>query len=139
MRLPEQRLWDRMRKALGGKLRLERVENLVSVGDPDVTSTAPGNWVTRVELKWAPLPKRRSTAVLGRDGLSLAQRNWHLEHKRFGISYVLVGVESAIFTIDGALHDEINSFTIDELREHSMANNWEELHTLLDPSWKRKA
>lgn len=139
MRLPEQRLWDRMRAALGTKLRLERVENIVSVGDPDLTVTAPGNWVTRVELKWVPAPKRPGTQVLGRSGLSLQQRNWHLEHKRFGVSYILVGVDAAIFTIDGALHDEVNSFIMAELREHSMASNWEELHALLDPSWKRKA
>lgn len=141
MREREQLFWDRIRMRLGPVLRLERQENLVSVGDPDVICTAQGNWVTRLELKAkAGFPVRARTPVLGKaDGLSVAQRNWHLEHnKAGGISYVLIAVGShEFFTIDGALHDEVNSFTKAELYEHTMASNWRALHALLDPTWRR--
>lgn len=141
MRKTEQKLWDRMRTHLGQTLRLERQENLVSVGDPDVIVTAPRNWVTRVELKAVEkFPARPGTRVLGSDGLSIAQRNWHMEHKRRGgVSYILVGVGShEFFTIDGGLHDAVNDMTRDDLYEFTYASNWDALRALLDPSWRRK-
>lgn len=135
MRKAEQKFWDRIRANLGRLLRFERQENLVSVGDPDLTCTAPRNWVTRIELKSvATPPARPGTPLLGEArGLSIEQRNWHMEHRRAGgISYVLISCGSYKFwTIDGGLHDEVNSFTIDELNEHSMASDWNTLLVLL--------
>jgi hypothetical protein len=134
MRKTEQKLWDRMRINLKGRVHMERHENLVDVGAPDVTTLARPNVVCRVELKAREkLPAKASTPILGnQDGLSIKQRNWHMEWQRAGgISYILIGCERNIWTIDGALFDAVNSFTLDELDEHSMASNWTDLAHLL--------
>lgn len=126
MRKPEQRLWDRMRNALGTLTRLERVENVVTVGMPDVVSCVEGS-VVWVELKAVEVfPHRPSTAVLGNKGLSREQKNWHLDWARWGgRSYVLIGVGSKhLFLISGVHADEINDMPHNELLLHSCAESW---------------
>lgn len=113
MRKTEQKLWDRMRKHLGHHARLERVENLVYVGTPDVLALVAGV-VTPVELKAVQaFPKRITTPVLGAKGLSQDQKNWHKDWQRWGgRSFVLVGVgPAAIYLFDGAEADYVNDYT----------------------------
>jgi len=120
MRKKEQRLWDRMRKALSGSVRMERVENLVSVGRPDVDCLVDG-FFTPVELKSVcRLPARRFTAVLGdKDGLSIDQRNWHLDWQRHGgKSLIIIGVAdltNRLYAVPGKYHDDVNGMTTVEL------------------------
>lgn len=125
MRRPEQRLWDRFRNAAKGELRLERVENVVAVGMPDVLSLGAGA-VTWVELKSVPShPVRPSTPVLGNRGLSVEQRNWHLDWMRWGgKSYVLVGVGTSLYLISGDAADIVNTFNREDLEENSLASDW---------------
>lgn len=126
MRRPEQRLWDRFRNAAKGHLRLERVENIVTVGMPDVLSLSKGA-VAWVELKSALVyPARNTTAVLGNKGLSIEQRNWHNDWARWGgKSYLLVGVASTdVYLIGGQQSDAVNTFTREELEKHALANDW---------------
>lgn len=133
MRKVEQRLWDRMREALGGKLRLERVENIVSVGTADVLSLANGR-VTPVELKAVEAyPTRASTRVLGDKGLSREQRNWHLSWRQNGgSSLILIGVGSYdLFAVPGAHADFVNEMNAEELAQHSVAQNWQQLFVVL--------
>ena len=81
-RRPEQRLWDRLRKAAAGRVYTERIENLVGVGRPDVDTLVKGSFIP-IELKYvAQWPARTTSKVLGKDGLSQAQKNWHLNWKR---------------------------------------------------------
>lgn len=133
MRKTEQRLWDRMREALGSKLRLERVENIVNVGTADVFSLANGR-VTPVELKAVEgYPARATTRVLGDKGLSRDQRNWHLSWQQHGgSSIVLIGVGSRdLFAIPGSHADHINDMNAEELAQNSVAQNWQQLFIVL--------
>ena len=135
MRLPEQRLWDRMRSKLRGKgIRLERVENLVSKGRPDVDALAAG-LVTLVELKAVDAyPARPQTPVLGaRKGLSIDQRNWHLDWLAYGgRSLVLVGVGSRdVFAFRGDHADKVNSYNTNDLVRHAAAAGWDEVEAIL--------
>jgi hypothetical protein len=126
MRKIEQRLWDRMREHLGGLVRLERVENVMTVGMPDVVCCADG-CVTWVELKAVDaLPVRAETRVLGSRGLSREQRNWHYDWRRHGgRSAILVGVGSrSVYLIDGIQADTINNYNLRELLSHSVATDW---------------
>lgn len=139
MRKTEQRLWDRMRKhaaALAPKLRLERVENLVGVGMPDVLAIASGR-VVWLELKSVDAyPAREFSRVLGATkGLSVAQRNWHYEwYAHSGKSFVVVGVGTAdVFAIPGALADSINFMTHKDLQRQCAADSWATLFEQLDP------
>lgn len=80
MRAPEQRLYDSFRAACCPKyLRgddVERIENGVGAGIPDVLISVPGAFVF-VEFKVARLPARGTSKVLGAKGLNAHQKNWH--------------------------------------------------------------
>lgn len=127
MRKTEQRLWDRMRaKAVEPRVRLERIENLVSVGSPDVIAIKNGQ-VTWIELKAVEtFPAKADTRVLGAKGLSVAQRNWHYQwYANDGASLILIGVgPGIIYAIHGFLADGVNEMSRGELEKHSVAKDW---------------
>lgn len=135
MRLPEQRFWDRARRALVPILHAERIENLVGVGIPDVWFLAHTGLIMPTELKaiqgW---PARATTRVLGpKAGLSVDQRNWHLTWKQAGgTSAVLVGVGGdRQYLFHGRLHDEINDFTQQDFYDRCAASTWYEIRFIL--------
>lgn len=113
MRKPEQRLWDRLRQGLNGQCYLERVENVVNPGRPDVDAMVNGITIP-LELKsieaW---PQRKSTPVLGKkNGLNKNQLNWWLRWRWFGgRGFIVVSVHDESFAISSDLSDQINSFT----------------------------
>lgn len=127
MRFPEQRLWDRVRNNLKKfGIHLERIENIAGEGIPDVMALCNGV-MTMIELKAiAELPKRRTTRVLGDKGLSIAQKNWHLEWHRYGgRSLILIGIGSKqVFAIDGRFADSVNDWSIDELEKENIFYEW---------------
>ena len=110
-RKPEQRLWDRLRKAAAGHVHTERIENLVGVGRPDVDTLVAGSFVP-VELKQVEgWPVRSSTKVLGARGLSKEQKNWHLNWRNWGgVSMIVVGVGEEVFAFSGERADTINDY-----------------------------
>lgn len=136
MRLPEQRLWDRMRKAFASRkgVVLERVENLVNEGTPDVncaTVEGGGCWI---ELKQQDTPPAMSsTRLLGPKGLSAVQRNWHLDWRRAGgTSWILVGVGPDLFLlVPGPLHDTVNDMTLSTMKAAAAARGWDEIDAQL--------
>lgn len=134
MRTTEQRLWDRFRSALGSRIRLERVENVVTVGMPDVISLVDAA-VRWVELKAVEdYPARASTPVLGdKKGLSRDQRNWHLDWARWGgTSFALIGVGSRdLYLIPGRLADHINKMNRQELIDFAAARDWAQIYEAL--------
>lgn len=128
MRLPEQKLWDTMKrqnKAQEKPLTLERVENAAGAGMPDVHVRARGI-ETWVELKVAKLPKRATTRVMGSKGLNPYQINWHLQQASFGLSsFVLLrDDENGVYLLPGRLSKHMNDYTREELRICAMALSW---------------
>lgn len=123
-RLREQRLYDAFKKIRPKGIRIERVENVVSDGTPDVMLFVPGATVW-VELK-APLrPKRATTRLLGGEGLRQSQLNWMLEATQYQIpAYVLIRDNSGdTFLIPAACCEGINELTAGELRAISLADS----------------
>lgn len=135
MRKKEQRLWDRMRNNLSHACWLNRIENLVGAGDPDVNVVVRGNGrIIPVELKQIDtFPKRKATPVLGRDGLNQNQLNWHLEFRRVGgRAFILVGVGPVnIYFVDAKFHDEINAMPAHILEHVSIATSWKDIISYL--------
>ena len=120
-RHPEQRLWDRLRKIAAGRLHTERIENLVGVGRPDVDTLVEGSFVP-IELKqiegW---PVRSGTKVLGNNGLSQVQKNWHLNWRNWGgTSIVVVGVGEEVFAFSGERADEVNDYNTAEFKNAAL-------------------
>ena len=73
-----------MRRAIGKDVRLERIENVVGVGTPDVLACC--HITAFVELKAVDAPPvRETTRVLGDKGLSRDQRNWHVDWHQWGV------------------------------------------------------
>jgi hypothetical protein len=121
VRRPEQRLWDRLRKAAAGRVHTERIENLVGVGRPDVDTLVSGSFVP-VELKAiADWPAKAATKVLGRSGLSQVQKNWHLNWRRWGgRSLIVVEVKDEVFTFNGSTADHVNDYNTRNFRSAAM-------------------
>lgn len=133
MRKKEQRLWDRMRRALTGRVRLERIENVVANGTADVLALCHGV-VTPLELKSVDaFPAREATRVLGAEGLSRDQKNWHRDwHRWGGRSLIVVSVGSRdLFVLSGGIGDLINEMPAHDLAAFSLARDWDALAALL--------
>ena len=134
MRLPEQRLWDRMRAAFGeyGVLA-HRIENVVAVGMPDVVTACNGA-VSFLELKAiAAAPARNTTPLLGaKHGLSAEQRNWHHDWNAANcVTFVVIGVGREVLVIDGREADLVNRMTYRDALAASRAMTWHGLVSLL--------
>ena len=133
MRKKEQRLWDRMRRALNGRVRLERIENVVANGTADVLALV-GGVTTPLELKSVDaFPVRATTRVLGAEGLSRDQRNWHRDWQRWGgRSLIVISVGSReLFVISGGVADVVNEMPAHDLAAHALARDFEALAALL--------
>lgn len=97
MRLPEQKLYDWLRRRIGHVVMLERIENRVKTNTPDVYACGHGVncWM---ELKVLPrFPTRPSTTVR-LDHWTSGQRFWamrHLEHG--GATLLLLQVGDEVF------------------------------------------
>lgn len=132
MRKTEQKLWDRLRaKAVAPRVHLERIENLVGVGTPDVIALSNGQ-ATWVELKAVEaFPAKAATRVLGAKGLSVSQRNWHyVWHANGGNSIILIGVgPTTIYAIPGFLADAVNDMSRNDLEKRSVIKDWDGLFT----------
>lgn len=116
MRKPEQQLWDRLRRARPADLYMERIENLVGEGRPDVDALWQGVF-TPIELKVQPrLPARADTRVFGDGGLSIEQRNWHLNWARHGgRSLIIACAGSWLMAWDGRNADHFNGAPLEQL------------------------
>lgn len=129
MRKQEQKLWDRMRHSLKDQVYMERVENVVNPGRPDVDTLWDGI-VLPIELKALDaFPKRPMTPVLGGAGLNQNQLNWWLNWKRWGGSgFIVVGIEGQfLFAVPAKYSDQVNNFNRLELSNFVVT--WQELIT----------
>lgn len=114
-RFPEQRLWDRIRKNLGGQVHIERIENGVGAGTPD-TLVIHGGVVTFVEHKTATLPVRETSKLKWRHELTPQQRNWHRTwFQNGGRSYIVVGIDKALYCVPGSWADRINDMKANDI------------------------
>ena len=127
MRQKEQRLWDCLKRHAPSELGLQRVENLVGDGMPDVYSDGTGCWV---ELKAPTRPKRASTPLLGEsEGLRVSQKNWIQIAVAHGRKvFVLIRDDGGeLFLIPGKFAATVNQMTSAELRCSSRADDWQEI------------
>lgn len=129
MRKAEQNLWDTMHARLGRRVWLQRVENAVGVGMPDVY--AQGTWI---ELKAPARPSRASTPLLGsRAGLRPSQINWHRKAHHTGVpSFILIRDDHrALYLIPGGYAGRVNAWTVEECDKVSVANHWEGIEEII--------
>lgn len=126
MRHAEQKLWDHMRRALHPTFYVERVENIVMPGRPDVDVMWCGV-IIPVELKARPnAPVRSTTPVLGADGLNGNQLNWWLRWGQGrGKGFILIDVFGhPLFAVPGRYSEQVNYMTLKQLKPFEVT--WEQ-------------
>lgn len=123
MRKPEQLVWDAMRCNCPDRVWLQRVENIVGVGMPDVFVQAASGRMSWVELKAVVIPKREETSLVRDKGLSPEQKNWH---RKSSSSYVLIRDSGRnLYLFSGRDADEINRWTKIECEDRRVASTWQ--------------
>lgn len=137
MRKKEQRLWDMMKRRAPKTAWLQRVENIVAEGMPDVHVSGPESecWV---ELKAVTLPRRETTRVLGTEGLRPSQINWHLKAGTKSIrSYILIRDDvGMLYLIEGRHAASVNEWPMAKLEERNIGWGWDNIYQEL-MGWER--
>jgi len=133
MRLKEQRLWDSMRKNAPRGLWLQRIENLVGDGIPDVLLMGADGVTTWIELKAPTAPQRKTTKLLGKEGLRQSQINWHVKAASKGVrSYVLSRDDQGeLLLFHGALAKDLNAMPHGEMRLAAIAKTWSDIFEVI--------
>lgn len=124
---------------------VERIENLVGEGTPDVhgviKSSERAYWM---ELKVATQPARESSKLLGQKGLRQEQKSWLARYTRQGGTALIVvkvihranrGREYSVFTATGSDAYAVNDWTMAEWRDRTLTNNMDQLITRLKEWW----
>jgi len=128
-RLKEQRLWDAVRRNAPKSWWLQRVENVVVEGMPDVfiaASFGVGIWL---ELKAPIRPKRLSTRLLGNGGLRPSQINWQMKAATKGLrAFTLIrDDEGVLFNVPCAYVRGINELSTSDMLSIYQIKDWEQL------------
>jgi hypothetical protein len=108
-------------KVVKGRRRLDRVENVVLAGMPDVNGCFDGVefWL---EMKSPTEPKRKSTPLFGSNHrVSQEQKNWFLRQLQAGgNAYFYVCTDKRYLLLPGGLADRINEMTVEQLVEKAL-------------------
>ena len=113
--MKESTFYQRVRKMILAEFpsaRVDRVENGLVDGMPDVNCCLKGVEVW-LELKYVESwPARATTQVLGRKGLRPEQINWHIKQGMAGgRSFILVGIGKETWITDNEYARDVNSWT----------------------------
>lgn len=129
MRKPEQRLYDTMRSNCADRVRLERIENGVGTGIPDVHAIRKG--VTRwIELKVVTRPARLTTPLIKRDRMRRDQIAWHLSYASAGgRSWILARDQHRVlYLFPGAIANRLADMTYGQCFTDHVVLSWSECY-----------
>lgn len=94
-------LWKTVQKNMGDKWKVQRVENMVGPGTPDVYYTLISGDMGWLELKHEKEWPKRATTALKVDHFTPQQRGWLRRHGGFGAKvFVLIQVDKQYFLLD---------------------------------------
>lgn len=115
--------------------RIDRIENLVGTGFPDVNGClrqTTNGYEFWIEIKAPKEPKRASTPLFGSNHkLSQEQKNWFLRQmKANGRAFVYIETETKRMLIHGSKADDINEMTVSQLWEAAV---WRALKPTRNP------
>lgn len=135
MRHQEQRLWDAMKRNAPKGIWLQRIENAVGVGIPDVLTVGRKRGVdVWIELKAPIAPKKKSTRLMGGDGARPSQISWHLKAAVYGVeSYFLIKADTGgLYLIPGSSARIVNELTEKEMKENTKIKDWTDLWRIIN-------
>jgi hypothetical protein len=114
--MSEKKAYAALRKFVAIPDRMDRVENWVVAGMPDINFCGDGVecWI---ELKQPSEPKRKTTKLFGLNNhkLELSQRNWMLRQRSSGgRCFILIASCNYWILVDGKHADVVNNLTLDK-------------------------
>lgn len=97
--------------------RVDRIENVISSGMPDLNGCLVGGNEFWIETKAPTEPKRATTPLFGSNHkLSQDQLNWFMRQvKAGGRCFVYIETDTRRLLVHGSHADKINTATMDEL------------------------
>lgn len=114
--------------------RIDRIENFLVIGMPDVNCCIEGAeaWV---EFKSSVEPKRATTPLFGSNHkLSQEQKNWALRQRNAGgRCFILIATDKRWMLIDGIHADGLNEMTVAELTKTAA---WVVVLPIKEKQWK---
>lgn len=130
--MSEHRLWLYLRTGMGSRWEVQRHEDRLSTGIPDLSySMAVNGWI---ELKYLPkIPKGQLTIR----HYTVDQRNWLIRHgKRSGLCFLLLQIDREYMIFDWTKVARVGQATFEEHREFAVKTwtgkiNWSELGAIL--------
>ena len=105
-------------KIIQGHDRLDRIENVVGVGTPDVNFCIDGvsGWIELKSPQEPVRPKSKLFSFKNNHKLNQDQKNWFLrERNAGGRSYILIMTDKRWMLINGKHADDINDLTVGQL------------------------
>lgn len=120
--MSEVRDYRRLRKKLLQQDdRIDRIENLVVDGMPDINYCSLG-YECWIELKSPTEPKNIKTSLFGSNHkISQCQKNWMLRQiKARGRAYFMISTDKRWMLIGGAFADFINDMTVQNIIDNSI-------------------
>ncbi len=111
--------------------RIDRIENLISSGIPDINFCANGveSWI---EQKTAKEPMRHDTTLLNYK-ISQNQKNWFIRQMRArGRAFFLITTDKRWVLISGSFADFINDMSVREILDNCI---WTTLKPIQSDQW----
>jgi penicillin-binding protein-related factor A (putative recombinase) len=133
-RKEEQRLWDTFKTHRPPGYWMERIENIVGFGTPDVdVAHAETGRIVKVELKAPNAPANPNTRLLGDEGLNKHQINWHMKAAsyRMPVFTLIRDNQKRIFLVHCDYAEHMNDMTAAQLAAVSLADTWEGVFEVL--------
>lgn len=127
MKQKEQKVWDALKRNANRTLKLQRVENVLTDGMPDVYSVGRGLWI---EMKAPEAKVKETTPVLGTEGLRISQINWIIDAVMSGRKvYILIrDTAGKMWLIEGKHAVMINAMPRQALAGCAIATTWDEIN-----------
>lgn len=121
-------MYDAMKRNCADGVRLERVENAVNTGTPDVHGTRRGRtcWI---ELKVLRRPRRPATPLFKKKTMRKEQVAWHLSYASVGGRSVILVRDNLqqLYLFPGSMANVLHELTYSMCCKYSVAS-WEEFY-----------
>lgn len=122
MRQPEQQFWDVMRTSAPRKWWVQRLENAVGSGLPDVLAVHRQVGNVFLELKVGQMPLRKTSRLFLKHGMLTEQIGWHRKYTSMGFcSFIAVRIDGVAgswgryFIVNGRDADIFNALTVEQV------------------------
>ena len=133
MKITESQLWKRISKECPDDIILQRDENIVGVGQPDVIGIKKGGFVFWLELKTAAKPVRKTSKVFKSGYVNPSQKLWFLKWTSLGANaFILLQMSHELYLMPGKpVIRDIDDLTVSDIEQYKVTNIFESLKDYL--------